>query len=327
MLKESKKFQFHSKDIARLVCGVSDTRIDFLEKLLHLKLIPRDVFLQMESENKENLELGNIYFNELEKYYTINKLNFINNENERQYQELYEAILHKVQNSNANISTEPIFVRARGLPIYTKGPRQKEYIDSMLKNPVTICIGAAGTGKTFLSIAVACKLLMSGKRNQLIITRPAVEAGESLGFLPGDLEQKIDPYLRPLYDALYECLSRKQVNEMILNRQIEIAPLAYMRGRTLNDAVVLLDESQNCTLTQLKMFLTRLGRNSSMCVSGDVTQVDLPPGQSGLAYVAEILNGIPEIGVIYFKNEDIVRNPIVEKIIKALDFEKNKKTK
>ena len=217
----------------------------------------------------------------------------------------------------ARTGKNAVFVTARGRPVQGKNPRQMQYVDSLLSKPITLAIGPAGTGKTFLSIATACSLITTGKRAKLIITRPAVEAGESLGFLPGDLEQKIDPYLRPLYDALYECLSRKQVHDMIASRQIEIAPLAYMRGRTLNDAVILLDESQNCTLAQLKMFLTRLGLNSSMCLSGDITQVDLAPGKSGLAHIAKILEELKEVGVICFKSEDIVRNPIVEKIISA----------
>ena len=334
------KYQFQSNDLAKMICGVADDRLNFIEKLLKVKLIPRDSLIQIESEEINNINLVQSFFNDIEQFYLStntfrkNKKNNKSSNSNLKYKEdnnytedlnnweqLYESILNKLQNLKdiPNKTQESIFITSKGIPVFPKGPRQLAYIESIFHNPVTICIGAAGTGKTFLSIACACKLLLSGKRNQLIITRPAVEAGESLGFLPGDLEQKIDPYLRPLYDSLYECLSRKLVNEMIFNRQIEIAPLAYMRGRTLNDAVVILDESQNCTVAQLKMFLTRIGRNTSMCVSGDVTQVDLAPGESGLTYVTEILSNIPEIGIIYFQNEDVIRNPIVKKIINAFE--------
>ncbi|MCB1139506.1 MAG: PhoH family protein [Leptospiraceae bacterium] len=218
---------------------------------------------------------------------------------------------------------QKVFVTARGKPIYPRTHRQAAYLDSVQSNPVTLCLGPAGTGKTFLAIVMACRKLMNGEVDRIILTRPAVEAGESLGFLPGDLNQKVDPYLRPVYDALYECLGMEKVHSLIAARKIEIAPLAYMRGRTLNQAMVILDEAQNCTLAQLKMFLTRLGRNSYMCLGGDESQVDLNPGKSGLLKAVRILEGVPGIAVIRFGKEDIVRNAIVERIVAAFEKEES----
>ena len=216
-------------------------------------------------------------------------------------------------------TAETVFKTINGKPIKARTERQAEYVASLLQNEITICIGPAGTGKTFLSIAAACRMFINGDKERLVLTRPAVEAGESLGYLPGDLVQKVDPYLRPLYDALYECLGTERVHDLINTRKIEIAPLAFMRGRTLNDSVVVLDEAQNCTVAQLKMFLTRLGRNSCMCLSGDVSQVDLPRGKSGLPLTVQILNNIPGIGIVRFSGEDIIRNPLIERIAQAFD--------
>ena len=169
--------------------------------------------------------------------------------------------------------------------------------------------------KTFLSIAVACRMLQSGEIDRLVLTRPAVEAGESLGFLPGDLTQKVDPYLRPIYDALHECIGFERVQVLISLNKIEIAPIAFMRGRTLNNSFIILDEAQNCTVSQLKMFLTRIGKNSRMSLSGDITQIDLDRGRSGLEKVLSILKDTPQIGIMNLEREDITRHPLVSVIV------------
>lgn len=209
-----------------------------------------------------------------------------------------------------------------GKPIYPKTINQVNYIKLIEDNDIVFSTGKAGSGKTFLSIVLAVKMLKEGKIKKIILTRPAVEAGESLGFLPGDLKEKIDPYLRPLYDGLYECLGREIVAELIEKQTIEIAPLAYMRGRTLDNAFIILDEAQNTTKMQMKMILSRLGYNSKMVITGDITQIDLPKEiYSGLKHAITILKGIKGIGLIEFKGIDVIRHPLVNEILKRYDEE------
>jgi phosphate starvation-inducible PhoH-like protein len=195
---------------------------------------------------------------------------------------------------------------------------QRDYVSAIAKSDMTFGIGPAGTGKTYLAVAMAVAALKRKDVNRIILVRPAVEAGESLGFLPGDLKDKIDPYLRPLYDALYEMMSFEKVEKMIKMGTIEIAPLAYMRGRTLNDSFIILDEAQNTTITQMKMFLTRLGFNSKSVITGDITQIDLvKKEESGLIKVQDILKDIDGIEFIYFSHKDVVRHRLVQEIINA----------
>ncbi|WP_195853495.1 PhoH family protein [Aerococcus urinae] len=199
---------------------------------------------------------------------------------------------------------------------------QKQYIDAIKANPLTFGIGPAGTGKTFLAVVMAVSALKKGQVKRIILTRPAVEAGESLGFLPGDLKEKVDPYLRPIYDALYTIYGADHTERLMERGVIEIAPLAYMRGRTLDDAFVILDEAQNTTKAQMKMFLTRLGFGSKMIVNGDKTQIDLPRGiKSGLTDAENIIKGVDNIRFVYFDTDDVVRHPVVSAIIKAYDKE------
>jgi phosphate starvation-inducible protein PhoH and related proteins len=213
-----------------------------------------------------------------------------------------------------------IAITYRGKPIRVKTIGQKHYVTTIKKRDVVFGVGPAGTGKTYLAVVLAITALKEGSVKRIILTRPAVEAGESLGFLPGDLQEKVDPYLRPLYDALYDVMGPEQTAKALERGLIEIAPLAYMRGRTLDDSFIILDEAQNTTPEQMKMFLTRLGFGSKMVITGDVTQIDLPKGKkSGLVEAKAILSGIEEIGFVQFAESDVVRHSLVQKIIVAYD--------
>ena len=222
-----------------------------------------------------------------------------------------------------------ICVTTRGKPIKAKTLGQKKYIEAMEKNTVILGIGPAGTGKTFLAVAAASKALRNKQVSRIILTRPAVEAGEKLGFLPGDLQNKIDPYLRPLHDALFEMLGAETYQKHIERGTIEIAPLAYMRGRTLDDSFIILDEAQNTTTEQMKMFLTRLGSGSKAVVTGDITQTDLPRGtRSGLVEAMKILRGIEDIAIHEFTERDVVRHKLVQRIILAYEkYERERRAK
>jgi phosphate starvation-inducible PhoH-like protein len=218
-------------------------------------------------------------------------------------------------------SIEPIpLIHTKKATIKPRGKNQQGYVRSILNHDINFGVGPAGTGKTYLAVACAVQALMNEQVQRILLVRPAVEAGEKLGFLPGDLAQKIDPYLRPLYDALYEMLGVETVTKMIERNIIEIAPLAYMRGRTLNDSYIILDESQNTTKEQMKMFLTRIGFGSTAVITGDATQIDLPRGsQSGLTHGIKILENVDGIGFTYFQSKDVVRHPLVQRIVEAYE--------
>ncbi|HEU25179.1 MAG: PhoH family protein [Mesoaciditoga sp.] len=217
--------------------------------------------------------------------------------------------------------------KIEGVGVFSKTKGQQKYIDAMKENDIVFSIGPAGTGKTYLAVAMAVEQLRSGQIQRIVLTRPAVEAGEKLGFLPGDMIEKVDPYLRPLYDALFDMMSPERFNYYREKGIIEVAPLAYMRGRTLNNAFMILDEAQNTTHGQLKMFLTRMGFGSKVVVTGDITQIDLEnKSDSGLLEVQKILKDIKGVAFVYLEEEDVVRNPIVKRIIKAYEsFEENSK--
>jgi phosphate starvation-inducible PhoH-like protein len=205
-----------------------------------------------------------------------------------------------------------------GRPVRPRTLRQKAFVEAIERHDLTLAIGPAGTGKTFLATVQAVRMLQERKVERLILTRPAVEAGERLGFLPGDLQQKVDPYLRPLYDALHSLLGNERTAQLLEKGTIEVAPLAYMRGRTLADAFVILDEAQNTTRAQMRMALTRLGENSRMVVTGDTTQIDLPPGQlSGLVEAAQVLQGVEGVAICRFGDADVVRHPLVQRLVQA----------
>lgn len=240
--------------------------------------------------------------------------------------QLYNATVEEQINPNSvhlfsqtdNAEGAEVIIRTPRSVIKGRGPNQRKYLNNIVRHDINFGIGAAGTGKTYLAVASAVEALENEQVRRLILVRPAVEAGERLGFLPGDLAQKVDPYLRPLYDALYEMLGFEKVGKLLERNMIEIAPLAYMRGRTLNEAFVILDEAQNTTIEQMKMFLTRIGFGSTAVVTGDVTQIDLPrANQSGLNHVIKILPDVKGISFTFFDSKDVVRHPIVGRIIDA----------
>lgn len=224
------------------------------------------------------------------------------------------------ESSDNSAGVEQLFIKTPKSSVKPRGKHQCDYVRSIHQHDINFGIGPAGTGKTYLAVACAVEALLKEEVNRVLLVRPAVEAGEKLGFLPGDLAQKIDPYLRPLYDALYEMLGFEKVSRLIEKNVIEVAPLAYMRGRTLNNSFIILDESQNTTSAQMKMFLTRIGFGSTAVITGDVTQIDLPKGtRSGLIHVSKVLEGINEIGFTYFEAKDVVRHRLVQKIVEAYD--------
>ena len=226
------------------------------------------------------------------------------------------------------LTQDVICITAKGRPVKAKTIGQKRYVDSVLKNTVTIGVGPAGTGKTYLAVAAAVAAFRDKKINRIILTRPAVEAGERLGFLPGDLQSKVDPYLRPLYDALFEMLGPETYQKYLERGNIEVAPLAYMRGRTLDDSFIILDEAQNTSREQMKMFLTRLGFGSKIVITGDITQIDLPRDTvSGLKEAMRVLDGVEDIAICRLNESDVVRHVIVQRIIKAYEADENRRAK
>ena len=235
-------------------------------------------------------------------------------------EELSAAKVHLLVRGGHTGEDEPVVAVGRRLQVRARGRSQGEYLRSIQNHDINFAIGPAGTGKTYLAVACAVQALLEEQVQRLVLVRPAVEAGEKLGFLPGDLAQKVDPYLRPIYDALYEMLTFERVGKLIERHVIEIAPLAYMRGRTLNEAFIILDEAQNTTPEQMKMFLTRIGFGSTAVITGDVTQIDLPPGKpSGLKHVMGVLQGVEGISFNFFTARDVVRHPLVERIVNAYE--------
>ena len=227
-----------------------------------------------------------------------------------------------------DIARDVLCVTAKGKPIKPKTLGQKRYVDAIKKNTITLGIGPAGTGKTYLAVAAAVAAFRDKQANRIILTRPAVEAGERLGFLPGDLQSKVDPYLRPLYDALFDMLGAETYNKYLERGSIEVAPLAYMRGRTLDDSFIILDEAQNTSREQMKMFLTRLGFGSKIVITGDITQIDLPRDTvSGLKEAMRVLDGVEDIAICRLNEADVVRHVIVQRIIKAYEEDEKRKGK
>lgn len=302
-----------------MLYGEHDKHLKLVELEMSVSITTRGNFLQI-SGNKDDVEVTK---NLLESLYEDVKKNNILDVGELKgkiniFKDLKSQVFNKIE------SIDSLSFSAGKRLIKPRSKKQVEYFNLVKKKDLVFCCGPAGTGKTYLAVALAVSMLKSGQIDKIILSRPAVEAGERLGFLPGDLKEKIDPYLRPIYDALNDMLSFSEVLKKIENGLIEIAPLAFMRGRTLSNSFIILDESQNTTAIQMKMFLTRLGENSKMIVNGDLSQVDLPSGtKSGLRESIRILKNIDDIGFIEFTDKDVVRNSLVSKIVsKYEEFER-----
>jgi phosphate starvation-inducible PhoH-like protein len=311
---KSKRITLDNNELAKSLYGERNNNLRFIEKRLNIIINIRGNDLILQGDISE-LEIAENLVNQL---YGLLKEGY----------PIYERDINyslRILGGNHKAELKPIFLDRIYIPskkktITPKSINQKNYIDSIRKFDIVFGIGPAGTGKTYLAMAMAISSLMKKDINRVVLARPAVEAGERLGFLPGDLYEKVNPYLRPLYDALHDMMDFESASSFIQSGVIEVAPLAFMRGRTLNDSFVILDEAQNSTPEQMKMFLTRLGFSSKTVITGDITQTDLPEGKaSGLIHAKDILAHIPGIRFIYFGREDVIRHPLVQEIIDAYD--------
>jgi phosphate starvation-inducible PhoH-like protein len=289
------------------VCGTNDSNLKLIEQHLGVPVFTRGNEISIENDNPEICQQFRFIIDRM-----VDEID--------DGIEVCEDMVATIMNTRTHASIEDSTITVPGAVrrVYPRTSRQADYVQLLRGRDMIFCTGPAGCGKTYLAVAEALFLVLTRRKARIILTRPVVEAGENLGFLPGDLEQKINPYLRPLYDSMEAILPREMVKKLFESGVIEIAPLAYMRGRTLNKSVIILDEAQNTTQEQMKMFLTRMGEGSKVFVTGDVTQVDLPRrSQSGLIHALRILSGIPEIGIMEMQGEDVVRNPLVRKIVQA----------
>jgi phosphate starvation-inducible PhoH-like protein len=310
-------FEIDDTALYKRLCGFNDGNIRRIGELAGAEIIPRGTMLIIKAPRDKNdavqriMHLMSDVLHHKENSYEFSEFDI---------RYLTQAVLAGQNIQAEDLSRLRIKIPDTGRVIAPKTVNQAAYLSSIFSRPITFATGPAGTGKTFLAVVAAMHLFLSGKIEKIVLTRPAVEAGESLGFLPGDLIQKINPYLRPLYDALFELQSFEKIAKLMEKNFIEIAPLAYMRGRTLNNSFIILDEAQNTSSSQMKMFLTRMGMNSKIVISGDETQIDLDkPKNSGLLHAMKILKGIKEISFIKFSREDISRHPVVEKIVAAYE--------
>lgn len=302
--------------------GSFDENIRQIEREFSVSVVSRGSELKVTGEEPENVQKG---------VRAVNGLLTLINRGEALSDQNVRYVLSLVNDGNEDkleqMAADCVCITSKGKPVKPKTLGQKKYIETIRKNTITLGVGPAGTGKTYLAVAMAVTAFRAKEINRIILTRPAVEAGEKLGFLPGDLQSKVDPYLRPLYDALFDMLGAENFQKHQERGDIEVAPLAYMRGRTLDDSFIILDEAQNTTTEQMKMFLTRLGFNSKMVVTGDITQIDLPDGKrSGLKEAIKVLKNIEDIGVVRFNEKDVVRHRLVQDIIKAYENRKRSET-
>ena len=301
--------------------GSFDENIKYIEKKYSVSVVCRGAEMKISGE-AENVSLAVRAVNGL--LDLINKGESLNEQNVRYVTSLVDD---GYEDQLKNMNGDCICMTTKGGPVKPKTLGQEKYVQAIRDNTIVIGVGPAGTGKTYLAVAMAVSAFRAKEVNRIILTRPAVEAGEKLGFLPGDLQQKVDPYLRPLYDALFDMLGAENFQRYQERGNIEVAPLAYMRGRTLDDSFIILDEAQNTTTEQMKMFLTRLGFNSKMVVTGDITQIDLPDGKrSGLVEITKILKNVDDIKTVRFSEKDVVRHKLVQDIIRAYEkYEEAKK--
>lgn len=309
--------QLEDPNEAIALFGTNDNHLNIIEKMLDVKIVSRGQSVQVSGTSEDVRTVEQIIQALLE--VIRNGVSITSRDVTYSIQMAKEGRL----SSFSRLYDEEIIKNSKGKPIRVKTFGQRHYLRAIQANDLVFGIGPAGTGKTYLAVVMAVQALKNNKVSKIILTRPAVEAGESLGFLPGDLKEKVDPYLRPLYDALHDVLGQEHTLRLIERGTIEIAPLAYMRGRTLEDAFVILDEAQNTTMAQMKMFLTRLGFGSKMVITGDPSQIDLPKGvKSGLISAQNTLKGVEGIGMTILEQTDVVRHPLVQKIIQAYDLAK-----
>lgn len=300
-------------DLLANVCGTNDNNLKLIEEHLGIPVFTRGNELSVNTEDNSLRE---------EFRFIIDRIIDELGDGEKNSRDIITSVLNI--DKRADMNSTSIVVPGSIRKVYPHTQNQSDYIQAMRKNDMVFCVGAAGSGKTFLAVAEALRLLLSHKVTRFVITRPVVEAGESLGFLPGNLEEKINPYLRPLYDSMEMILPKETIKRLVESEIIETAPLAYMRGRTLSNSVVILDEAQNTTKEQMKMFLTRMGENSKLFITGDTTQIDLPKKvPSGLIHAVSLLEGIEGLSICRLNAEDVVRNPLVKKIVKAYENEQN----
>lgn len=310
--------QIEDLNILKTIIGQRSEFLSYIEKKLPVTIFQKGNFLKISGEENA-VDSAHRIIQEMMKLAKKNRA--IN---------VWEIdfIIKNIMTADDNLDElydDVIMVTSRRKPILPKTPSQKRYVDAVRKNDMVFAIGPAGTGKTYLAVALAVADLINQQVQRIVLTRPAVEAGEKLGFLPGGLAEKVDPYLRPLYDALYDMLDYDKVMRFIEKGIIEIAPIAFMRGRTLNDSFVIMDEAQNTTSEQMKMFLTRLGFNSKAVITGDITQIDIPKTNvSGLVEVQEILKSLKGIEFVYFNEKDVVRHPLVQDVIRAYEMYEHK---
>ncbi len=318
MSKIEKELEVPSYDIGA-VFGQFDENLLLIEKTLRVSVVLRNDKIKVGGDPKQvdaAIKVLNQLFQVAKKHEEIDA---------QRVKYILDSLNKYQEEQLSELSQEAVILTHLGKPIKCKTVGQSEYIKKIKKNTIVFGIGPAGTGKTYLAMAMAVNAFRKNEVSKIILTRPAIEAGEKLGFLPGDLQSKVDPYLRPLYDALFEIMGPENFEKNMEKGLIEVAPLAYMRGRTLNNAFIVLDEAQNTTSPQMKMFLTRIGFNSKVVVTGDLTQVDLPSERlSGLKVAMKILEGVEGIGFSYLGKNDVVRHPIVQRIVEAYDAFENK---